>query len=93
LVAEIQRVAASVQEVDSVGRCQVRWMGHRLRADIEIEIDGSLSVTEGHDVASAVHFALCERVAHLDDVHVHVDPSGDHGPGHNTKLASAGRFE
>lgn len=82
LVDEIETIAAAVEGVDSVGLCQVRWMGHRLRADIEIEVDGALSVSQGHAVASAVHSALCSNIAHLDDAHVHVDPMDDHGPNH-----------
>lgn len=89
LVAAIIARSESVDGVESVGRCQVRWMGHRLRVDLEIEVDGDLSVARGHDVAVAVHSALVADISHLDDVHVHIDPAGDHGQGHSSDQAAA----
>ena len=78
LVLEIERTAKEVEGVEDVGRCQVRWMGHRLRVDLEIDVDGSLSVTDGHTISERVHDRLVSDVTHLDDVHVHVDPHGHH---------------
>lgn len=78
LVAEIEHVALHVDGVGSVGRCQVRWLGHRLRADIEIEVDGSMSVRHGHEIAEQVQDRLIQQITHLNDVHVHVDPLGHH---------------
>lgn len=78
LVEEIESKAMAVPGVRQIGRCQVRWMGHRLRVDLEVEVDGDLTVSEGHDIAVRVHEALTNSVRHLDDVHVHVDPTGAH---------------
>jgi cation diffusion facilitator family transporter len=78
LVTEIETRAVSVSGVDGVGRCQVRWLGHRLRVDLEIEVDGDMSVADGHAVAERVHNELTSDIPHLDDVHVHVDPNGHH---------------
>ena len=90
LVDSIVARSAAVDGVESVGRCQVRWMGHRLRVDLEIEVDGALTVVQGHDVAVAVHSALVNDISHLDDVHVHIDPAGDHGDGHSLVAQTAG---
>jgi cation diffusion facilitator family transporter len=78
LVGEIEEVACSIAGVAMVGRCQVRWMGHRLRVDMELAVDGALSVAEGHQIAEDVRHSLLESIAHLDEVHVHVDPALDH---------------
>ena len=78
LVTEIETSAMSVSGVDGIGRCQVRWLGHRLRVDLEIEVDGAISVADGHAVAERVHDQLTSDITHLDDVHVHVDPNGHH---------------
>ena len=78
LVEEIEREALQVAGVRGIGRCQVRWMGHRLRTDLEVEVDGDLTVERGHHIAEHVRDRLIQTVAHLDDVHVHVDPIGHH---------------
>lgn len=73
MVAEVERVTNSIEEVLSVNNCQVRWMGHRLRADISIGVDSRLSVGEGHSVGEAVQQMLQRRVRHLDEAFVHVE--------------------
>lgn len=73
LVDEIERVATSVDRVLSVTACQVRWMGHRLRADISIGVDSTLSVGDGHTVGEHVRRTLQRDVRHPDNVFVHVD--------------------
>lgn len=73
LVDEIERVTTSVDGVLSVTACQVRWMGHRLRADISIGVDSTLSVGDGHTVGEHVRLTLQKDVRHLDNVFVHVD--------------------
>ena len=78
LVDRIEALARGVAGVREVGRCQVRWMGHRLRVDLELEVDEALSVGEGHRIAEAARLALVAGIDHLDDVHVHIDPTGVH---------------
>ena len=58
----------------AVTSTQVRWLGHRLVADLTIDVDPDRSVDEGHQIATATHRRLIGHVAHVDDVHVHVHP-------------------
>ncbi len=73
LVDEIESVTLSVDGVLGVNSCQVRWMGHRLRADISIGVDSSLSVGDGHTVGEHVRHTLQHKVRFLDEAFVHVD--------------------
>ena len=73
LVDEIESVTLSVDGVLSVNTCQVRWMGHRIRADISIGVDSRLSVGEGHTVGEGVRKTLQRRVRFLDEGFVHVE--------------------
>ena len=73
LVDEIESVATSVDGVLGVNTCQVRWMGHRLRADIAIGVDSTLSVGAGHMIGEDARQALRQNVRFLDEVFVHVD--------------------
>ena len=78
LVDKVESVAATTPGVLGIGPVQVRWLGHRLAADVAVRVDGALSVKEGHGIAEHVRAHLLEGVAHLDDVNVHVDPDAGH---------------
>lgn len=78
VVDEIERCAAGVEEVLAVNYCRVRWMGHRLRADVAIGVDGALTVGEGHRVGERVRDALQRDVRFLDAVFVHVHSAAGH---------------
>ena len=74
IVDRIDTVAASTPGVRSVGEPHVRWLGHRLVADLAIIVAGDLAVRDGHATAEQVRHRLLHEVTHLDDVNVHVDP-------------------
>jgi divalent metal cation (Fe/Co/Zn/Cd) transporter len=78
IVDEIEHVTGHVDGVQGVGSVHGRWIGHRLATSISIVVDHDLSVRQGDDVAEAVRHQLLHTVAQLDDVDVHVDPSGRH---------------
>ena len=74
LVADIERVAASVEGVEEVETVRLRWVGHRLRASVDLVVECTQSVAQGHHIAEHVRHALFHEVGRLDTVVVHVDP-------------------
>jgi divalent metal cation (Fe/Co/Zn/Cd) transporter len=70
----IEEVAASVAGVEHVGETRARWVGHGLRTELMIDVDPTLTVEAGHEIASAVREALLARVPRLQEAMVHVDP-------------------
>lgn len=48
----------SVDGVLGVNSCQMRWMGHRFRADISIGVASTLTVGDGHSVGEHVRETL-----------------------------------
>ena len=74
IVESISHEAAHTPGVQAVESTKVRWLGHRLVADITIDVDPTATVDQGHQVATATHQRLTTRVAHVDDVNVHVHP-------------------
>jgi cation diffusion facilitator family transporter len=70
----IELTAASVDGVEHVSGAKARWVGHQLRAELSIDVDGALSVEDGHDIAEAVRTALLRDVPRLAEAAVHVDP-------------------
>jgi cation diffusion facilitator family transporter len=77
----IEEVASSVSGVEHVSNTRARWTGHQLLTELSIDVDPTLSVAAGHDVAEEVREALLRDVARLAEAAVHVDPHehGSHG--------------
>ncbi|WP_181786320.1 cation diffusion facilitator family transporter [Streptomyces phytophilus] len=75
LVDAAEHALGGVAGVRAVGELRLRWIGHRLRAEVAIEVDGELSVREAHEVAVAAEHALLHAVPKLTAVLVHADPA------------------
>jgi cation diffusion facilitator family transporter len=74
IVEAISHEAAHTPGVRSVESTRVRWLGHRLVADITVDVDPTHTVDQGHQVATATLQRLTRNVPHVDDVNVHVHP-------------------
>jgi cation diffusion facilitator family transporter len=78
---EVQHAAHHVTDVREVTEVRVRWVGHRLSAEINIAVNSHLSVEQGHRVAQEVRHALLHHLPYLGNATIHVDPvsaSGEH---------------
>jgi cation diffusion facilitator family transporter len=87
IVAEIERHACTVAGVRSVSSVRARWLGHSILADLELGVDGSLSVAQGHAIGEEVQHLLLHQIEHLEAVAVHVDAddaAGGDNPHHLT---------
>jgi cation diffusion facilitator family transporter len=73
-VSEIRQAAAAVPGVRAVEKLWVRKSGLEYFADIHIEVDGQLTVNEGHRIGHAVKDQLVAQFTHLRDVLVHLEP-------------------
>jgi cation diffusion facilitator family transporter len=74
-VEEIEQVAGAVPGVRGVDEVRARWIGQRLRVELAIQVDPSLTVAEGHHIAEEVRHELLHHVPRLADAHVHVNPA------------------
>ena len=74
LEAEIARCAAEQDEVRRVDLVRSREFGSRIYVDIEISADGSLTLSESHEVAQKVHDAVESRFDKVKHIMVHVNP-------------------
>jgi cation diffusion facilitator family transporter len=72
---EIRAIALAVPGVRALDKVRVRRSGLSHLVDIQVRVDGELTVRAGHDIAHAVKDALIASAAHrVSDVTVHVEP-------------------
>jgi cation diffusion facilitator family transporter len=79
LVDDVHRVLASVPGVEEVEGVRIRWLGHELRAEVEILSDGDLSLAEAHAIAEEAHHRLLHQVRRLGQATIHSSPCGHDG--------------
>ena len=83
VIEEIRLAAQHVPGVEDVAEVRARWLGHRLRAEVNVAVDPDLSVAEGHAIAREVNHQLLHELRYLDMAVVHVDPVQEAGEEHH----------
>lgn len=81
--AEIRRTAEKVPEVKEVTEVRVRWLGHRLHAEVNIAVDSQMTTARAHEVAAEVRHRLHHKLDYLSLVVIHVDPMDHSGERHH----------
>jgi cation diffusion facilitator family transporter len=76
---EIRSAAARVEGVEDVAEVRARWVGHWLRAEVNVAVNPEASVAEGHEVAREVNHRLLHELGYLETAVVHVDPAQESG--------------
>jgi len=72
------RVSLSeIKGVNSVHTLRTRKVGHKKSADVHVQVNPFLSVSEGHIISVSVERVAKECIEELDDVTVHIDPEND----------------
>ena len=79
-VEKIRAIVLSQERVDGVDLLYTRQFGNKVYVDVEICIDGALSLNSSHEVAHAVHDAIEGGFANVKHCMVHVNPKE---PGHS----------
>lgn len=73
-IAEIRRVALSVEGVRDVEKLEARKSGLDVIVNIHVEVDGDLPVREGHEIAGRVRDELMGHIRNVERVVVHIEP-------------------
>ncbi|GAA1069590.1 cation diffusion facilitator family transporter [Kitasatospora nipponensis] len=81
LVDTAEAALHAVDGVRGVPELRLRWLGHRLRAEVAIEVDGTLSVRAAHRLAVEAEHALLHALPRLAGALVHADPAPTRGGG------------
>jgi len=75
IVDRVRAAAASVKGVARIDKSFVRKMGLSFYVDLHVEVDGDISVREGHHIAHAVKRAIQQSDPRIADVLVHIEPA------------------
>lgn len=79
IIDEIREAASRSARVEKVTEVRARWLGHRLRAELNVAVASQLSVAEGHAIAKEVRHQLLHQLSYLSSVMVHIDPAEEAG--------------
>ncbi|MEJ7680408.1 MAG: cation diffusion facilitator family transporter [Segetibacter sp.] len=74
IVMKVRQLAGTIPHVIAIEKCYVRKMGFDYYVDLHIEVDGRLSVTEGHRISHLVKDIILKSDLRVTDVLVHVEP-------------------
>jgi cation diffusion facilitator family transporter len=79
VIEEVRQVSRLTEGVEEVTEVRVRWLGHRLLAEVNIAVSPGLSVETGHQISQEVHHQLLHHLQYLSSATIHVDPLGSSG--------------
>ena len=79
VVDEIRHAVNHIEGVSDISEVRVRWLGHRLHAEVNIAVSPELSVERGHELAKEVQHRLLHQLRYLSNATIHVDPAGASG--------------
>jgi cation diffusion facilitator family transporter len=78
IVDQATTAITSVEGVRQIRELRIRWIGHTLRAEVDLTADPNLSITQAHDLAHHAEAHLLANVRRLTAATVHVSPAGVH---------------
>jgi len=76
VILNIKQAVARTRGVVSFHAIRARRIGGRVDMDIHVQVDPTLTVEQGHAIASAVKWQILESQADVASVVVHIEPAG-----------------
>lgn len=74
LIKEIENIILSTRGVISVHKIRTRKIGHGYQVDLHIQVNGRITVVEGHNIAEETKINLIRKGSNILDVIVHFEP-------------------
>ena len=79
-------VVTRVRGIQDVAEIRIRWLGHRMHAEVDLAVSPELSVTAAHEMANEVRHEMLHRLPYLSSATIHVDPVTKSGEAHHRIL-------
>jgi len=83
VIDEIRHASSQAGGVEDVSEVRVRWLGHRLHAEVNIAVSPDISVDKGHRIANEVRHRLLHHLRYLSNATIHIDPADASGERHH----------
>lgn len=80
LEAQVRAVARQLPDVIGTHKCHVRKMGFDYYVDLDVIVDGNMTVTRGHEIAHEVQNAIRAANPLFSKVLIHIEPPGNPPP-------------
>ncbi len=75
MVDTAERALAAHPGVQAVRSVRMRWIGHRMHADAELDVDPTLNLTQAHRIAHDAEHELTHAVPKLTTALIHAYPA------------------
>jgi len=76
LLDRVEEVLRETPGVLDIGTARMRWIGHQLRAECEIEVADGSSIVDAHAIAHDAEHRLIHAIPRLTAAIVHAEPAG-----------------
>lgn len=73
---QVFEAAERVRGVENPHKARIRKLNRFYVVDLDIEVDGKLSVKEGHDIALQIDEEIRNSIENIYDVMIHIEPAG-----------------
>jgi len=80
LVDAAEAALVATPGVTGVRRVRMRWLGHTLHGEADLDIDGSVSLTDAHALAHDAEHRLTDAVPRLRSATIHAYPAHQRAP-------------
>jgi len=76
-IAEVTRLAESVERVEHVHDIRARRSGQYMIIDLKLEMDPAMTVKESHDISNRVKRLIFDGFPNVGDVMIHINPHNE----------------
>lgn len=83
VIAEMRHAAEHMTGIRRVLDVRARWLGHRLYGELDVALDGVMTVADAETVITAFERELHAHLPALAAARIRVRPHDGHGPGHH----------
>lgn len=83
VITDIKHIASHTKGVLEVSETRVRWIGHKIHAELNVAVDSKLTVEKGHEIADSVSHDLLHELPYLSNASIHIDPLHSSGEKHH----------
>lgn len=78
LVDTAERSLLDTPGVEGIRHLRVRWLGHTLHAEADLDVDPDLTLAQSHRIAHHAEAHLVAHVQRLTGATIHTSPAGNH---------------